>query len=366
MGKIHTELPLSRMRAICKALPVCFLRISALAAILFAGAAAHRVFAYQGQCKIDVKFISEAEYNAFDAAKQESDPQKRASKLFDFIQKYPKSPLVEQISLADYANIKVIEDEYAAYYAARQAPDLEKRAAALIEFIQQHPQSSLAGNAEYEYAEMLKTASKEKKYELLESLAGRWLKIRPNDLEAYAFIAQAAMNLQEYEKCGESFEAAYAMKPSPDLARQIHTCYQKAGNVAKQTEWAAKLFKMPEFDNDYMLRYSYVLHFAKDNNLQKAAEYALLTLGSAGLVHAQDANMQEQLRQVRRACYHVIGSNLLEKGNYSEAIAAFEEALKAERYGQGYYKIGLCLDNQKEIEKAMLYYSAAELMGGEV
>ena len=40
---------------------------------------------------------------------------------------------------------------------------------------------------------------------------------------------------------------------------------------------------MPEFADDYMLRFGYVMQFSKKNNLQKAAEYAQLTLKSADL-----------------------------------------------------------------------------------
>jgi tetratricopeptide (TPR) repeat protein len=352
-------------------LEVFSLPMLALAVFFFTGDARLQVLAAQDQPKnesgnqVEIRVVSDDEYKAFEAAREETDPQKRAQKLFDFIQKHPKSPLVQQISLADYKNIKVIEDEYAAYFAAKQAPDLEKRADMLIEFVQKHPHSPLEQNIDYDYTEMMKEASQEKKYELLEALADKWLKIYPKDTDAYEFSAEATLNLKEYEKCGESLEELYAMKPSPALARQIYSCYQKADNLPKQTGWAEKLFQMPEFDSDYMLRYGFVVQFAKEDNLAKAAEYAQLTLKSLSLTQSQDAATREKMRQVRRACYHTIGSNLLEKGSFSEAITAFENALKAERYGEGYYKIAVCLDNQREVEKALLYYAVADLMGGE-
>ena len=71
---------------------------------------------------MDVYTISDDEYNAYIAAKQEPDPQKRALKLLDFLQKYPKSVFVKQIPSEDYQNIKLVEDQYAAYYAARGNP----------------------------------------------------------------------------------------------------------------------------------------------------------------------------------------------------------------------------------------------------
>jgi hypothetical protein len=371
MKKINTAtlLPRRRMRHWC--LPVFSLPILALVAAFFAGAVTRYIFAAQDRSRnesgsqVEVRVISDDVYKAFDAAKEEPDPQKRAQKLFDFIQKYPKSPLVEQISLADYQNIKVIEEEYSEYFAASQAPDPEGRADMLLEFLQKHPQSPLQQNINYEYNELLKEASQGKNYVLLEALAEKWLKSHPQDTEAYASIAEATLNQKNYEKCGETLEVLYGMKPSPELARQVYSCYEQADNLAKQAEWAAKLFQMPKFDKDYMLRYGFVLRFARENDLPKAAEYAQLALNALTLIQSPDAATQQQLLQVRRVCYNVIGSSLLEKGAFPQAITSFEEALKAERYGDGYYNIGICLEKQKDVEKAILYYAVAELMGGE-
>ncbi len=150
----------------------------ALAVILFGGAATghaaadvteeNAIFGEQSQGSL----VSEEEENAYRAARRETDPQKRAQKLFEFIQKYPKSALIQQ---ADYEETKAIEDEYNAYYAAAQEPDYAKRAAMLIEFLQKSPKSTLTTNAGNDYLQMLRDASQGKKYELLQSLAENWL-----------------------------------------------------------------------------------------------------------------------------------------------------------------------------------------------
>jgi len=315
--------------------------------------------------KIDYEYMKKLdkdEYNAYRSARREADAAKRAAMLLDFIQKYPKSTLMMK---ADYELIKPLEDEYNDFDAARQEPDFAKRAPLLIEFLQKYPQSALTQNAAFEYMQMLTESSQNKQYELLESLAEKWLKIHPNDKTTLGFVAEAANKLQKFEKSGEILETIYRIEPSPTLAREIYTCYQKTENAAKQAEWAQKLLKIPEFENDYMLRYEFVMRYSRENNLPKAAEYAQLTLRSAGLAQKQDEKSEEQIRKVRRACHHVIGSNLMEKGNYAGAIAAFKEAVKAERYAEGYYRIGACLDQQKQVEDAMLYYAMAELVDGE-
>ena len=305
-------------------------------------------------------YIEEDELNAYGAAKREPDPQKRATKLMEFLQKYPKSPLME---ISDFGEVKVIEDEYNAFYAAGQESDYGKRSIRLIEFLQKYPKSSLGENATYEYVKILKETSQNKKYELLESLGERWLKLHPDDLNSLAFVAEATMNLRKYQKCGQYLEEIYRLQPTPNLAKEIHAMYQKAENLVKQLEWAEKLFKMPEFDSDYMLRYDYVVKFSKDNNLPKAAEYAQLALNSADLAGQKDARIREELREVRRGCHHVIASSLMGKGNYAEAIASFKRAVEAKRYGQGYYEIGVCLEYLKNIEEAIVYYAVAETLG---
>jgi hypothetical protein len=309
-----------------------------------------------------MKMLNRNEYYAYRAAKREPDSDKRAVLLIEFLRKYPETGLMEN---RDYESIKPLEDQYDAYDAAKQEPDLNRRAALLIEFLRKYPTSALVQNIDYDYVAMLEEASRGNKYDLLESLAENWLKIHPHDKNATRFLAEAAGNLKKYEKCGESFEEVYKMEPSSPVAREIYRCYQKTENLAKQTEWAEKLSKMPEFEDDYMLRFDLVMRYSKGKNLAKAAEYAQLTLKAADLAGQSDTKTNEQLRKVHRACHHVIASNLVEKRNFPEAVFAYKEALKDERYGEGYYGIGLCLDNQREIEEANLYYAMADLMGGE-
>ena len=173
-----------------------------LAMALLAGAAANGSIASDEKARATSggqsqgSYIEADELDAYDAAKKEPDPRKRAVRLMEFLQKYPKSALMDA---PDYAEIRAIEEEYHAFHAAGQEPDYDKRAEKLIEFLQKHPGSNLAGNIDYEYSKMLKEVSRDKKYDLAESLAERWLKIHPNDRETYALVAEATMNLKKYQ-----------------------------------------------------------------------------------------------------------------------------------------------------------------------
>ena len=364
--RIAFHFPDATITAIARDLPVLLLGM--MVWVLLAAAAAGNSLAGDKESNdpsighTQGRYVDDAEVDAYNAARKEPDSKKRALKLLEFLQKYPKSTLMEA---SDYAEVSVIEAEYNAFYAAGQESDYEKRADRLIEFIQKYQTSTLAGNVDYEYIKMLKEVLRDKKYELLESLGERWLKIHPKDKEVYALVAEATMNLRKYERCADCLEEIYRMEPTPSLAREINVVYQKTKNVTKQLEWADRLFKMPEFDADYMLRYEYMMGFLNTNNLPKAAEYGSLALKSTDLAKNTDKQMEAQWRKVRRASYHVIAINLKENGNFNAAISAFKQAIKAERYGQGYYEIAACQEHQKNVEEAMLYYAMAETMGEE-
>ncbi len=315
--------------------------------------------------QVSVYTISDEESGAFDAAMREADPQKRAEKLYDFIQKYPQSPLIKRISNENYDRIKMIEDERTAYYSAAQQPDPEKRAEKLLDFNKAYSKSALTEYVRNDYMDLLKALFQNKKYDMAASLGEKWLAANANDKNVYAFVGDVSMQLGKYQRCGECLEIVYQSTPSASLARQIQGCYQKADNRSKMIEWTDKLFGLPEYSADYMLRHEYMMFFYSKNNLAKATEYAQLTLKSADLAKPADANAQEQLRKVRRACHHVIASALMEQSKFTEAITEFEKALEAERYSQGYYGIALCYDNKKSVDEAILYYAIAELMGGE-
>lgn len=309
-----------------------------------------------------MKMLNRDEYQAYQAAKMEPDYDKRAALLIEFLREYPNTRLMEK---ADYENIKPLEDQYGAYDAARQEPDLNKRAVMLIEFLHKYPKSVLVNYVSYEYMEMMKEASRSNEYDLLESLAKNWLKIDPKDKSVYQLVAESAARIRKYEECGMYLEEIFIMEPSSALAKEIYACYQRTENLDKQVEWAERLAKMPEFADDYQLYFDLMMKYANNHNLARAAEYARLTLKTADLHQRPDAKTKEQLQKVRRACYHVIAGDLMAKKSHAEAIAAFKEAVKAARYGGGYYGIGLCLDIQRDIEGAILYYAMAEMVGGE-
>ena len=252
--------------------------------------------------------------------------------------------------------------EYDAVMAAINQPDLEKRGPMILDVMQKYPKSALMKNLEYGYTALLKELSTAKKYELLRTDAEKWQKLHPNDVFTISYIAEASRNMGDYDKCAECYEELYKQQPAPTLAKEVFQAYKDTNNLAKQIDWADKLFKMPEFDADYMLRFYFVSKYAESNNYPKAAEYANLTLKSADLVKQPNAETQEALSKVRLVSYIVIATNFMEKDKYAEACASFMKAVKIKPSGELYYSIAQCQENLKDVDNAMISYAKVDLV----
>ncbi len=258
------------------------------------------------------------------------------------------------------------EEEYNAYMSASNEPDYEKRGAMLLDFMEKYPKSTLLSYIDSAYTALLFQCSEEKKYEQLEPLAEKWLKLHPNDLKTMAYIVTAAGQLGHDKKCVDCLEEIFKIQPSASYALSIARLHKKMGNESKYIEWIEKVFTYPEYEADYELRFDLVKKYTEEKNFEKAAEYARLTLKSADRIKSEDPSAKEQLRKVQRACHHLIGMNYFEADRFPDAIKSLQQALKAEKYAEGYYYIGMSLWNQDNVEDAMIFFAAAELQGGEI
>ncbi|MGW8181527.1 MAG: hypothetical protein ACWGQW_22590 [bacterium] len=187
-----------------------------------------------------------------------------------------QNPAAEQ----QEAETEYTEEEYNAYEAATNEPDLSKREAALLEFMEQYPESKLQVYIVNSYQTLLYEYQKSQNYEALEQAAEKWLKYFPNELQAVAYVAEAAQKLGHNEKFLEYGQRIYSQKPSAQLASYIYETYEKMGNTGKQEEWAQKLFEYPEFKGNFKLRMYFCEKYANEKDLAKAADYARRTLTS--------------------------------------------------------------------------------------
>jgi tetratricopeptide (TPR) repeat protein len=314
----------------------------------------------------EIHSITSAEYDAFESARSEPDPERRAARLFEFIQKHPESPLIKQIRNEDYEGVERIEQEYRAYYAVLGEPDAEKRAAALFEFLARSPDSGFAARAGDDFLAALNSLYQDGKCETVFELGERWLRGSPADVRVSSFAGNAALQLGRHEECARRLEPVYAAEPAPPLARQILACHLEAGHREKTVEWAEKIFAMPEFAGDYALRYDLATRFYAARDLERAARYARLALEAIDRGPQSGGENAERTRNLVRVCHHIVAASLAEQGDHAAAVAEYEKALASEKYAEGFYGIGLSLDSAKDIEGALPYYAAAELMGGPI
>ncbi len=258
------------------------------------------------------------------------------------------------------------EEEYNAYMAASQEPEALKRGEMLLAFIEEYPESTLMTYIDAAYKNLLFECSSGGKYQELETLAEYWLKLNPDDLQMVAYIVTAADKLGHDEKLIEYLLKLYDAQPTSERAMYIAQNYNKMGDTPKYLEWVEKVLAYPEHASNFAMRYDLVQHYVGEKNYAKAAEYARMTLEAAAQVKQPSADTLKSMRAVQNACHHLIGINQYEAGNYAGAIKSFQQALKAEVYGEGYYYIGMCQRNQDLIDDAMLSLAKAELHGGEV
>ena len=260
------------------------------------------------------------------------------------------------------------EEEYDAYDKAVQEPDLDKRAAELNAFVAKYPKSKLMTYIVTAYQTLMYDYSKNQKYDKLEPAAEQWLRTNPGDLQTMAYIAEAAQKLGHDQKYAEYAELIYAQKSSGNLAYYIAQAYKKIGNDAKYTEWVLKVFTYPEFAGEYGLRYAFVQKYVDQKDYPKATEYAQLTLKSVDVAKKPEATAQaewdKQVLSVKRACQFIIGMNDYQQDKFAEAIASFQTALRAEKFAEGFFYIGLSEWKLNKIDEAMLAFARSEKMGG--
>jgi tetratricopeptide (TPR) repeat protein len=262
------------------------------------------------------------------------------------------------------------EEEFAAYEDAKNEPDYQKRAARLMAFSGKYPKcTDILPYIDFEYKSLLSLCEKEEKWELLRSLTEQWLQAHPNDpkkKDLTVGIYKAAEKLGDYSKCAECLEEIYGMKPEGDLALTILEAYTKLNNLAKIIEWSEKIFKMPEYDDRFMLRFSFVDRYSKSKNMPKAIEYCKLTLKSADAVkQPKNEEEKEQLTAVRHGCHFMIANNLYEADKFVEAGKEYQQSNKYKKTAEAFYFLGMCQWNQRkqeEVDNAILSLASAEIL----
>jgi len=271
----------------------------------------------------------------------------------------PAAQVEEEQSSPEYM------EEYEAWDKADKEPDIQKSGTILIQFLEKYPKSGLIKYAESSYNSLLFKCSNERKFQDLETLAEQWLKLRPGDLSTIAYIATASKELGHNEKWIHNLIEIYKLQPTGSLANEIAQAYKKVNNKSKYLEWIQTSLGYPEYESDFKTRFELMQMYVEEKSFPKAIEYAEATLKAADLVKDPSAETKKAIPRVRHACYDVIGRIRMEQDKSAEAIKSFQQALKVEKYSEGYYRIALCLHKQNRVEDALLWYARAEEQGGD-
>jgi hypothetical protein len=261
------------------------------------------------------------------------------------------------------------EEEYDAYEKATKETDAAKRIDMLLAFIEKWPKSKLMNYIDTSYQTTMYELNNSKNFAKLLPAAEAWLKLHPTDITAMGYAASAAEGTGNDQKYLDYAQKIYAEKPVPALAASIQATYKKTGNQAKFEEWTEKLMTLPEYAGEYKLRWVFVEKYDKEKNTAKAAEYAQLTLKSLDAAKKPESQSQTEWNTetatVRKACEMTLALNAYEKKRWSEAVKYFEAAAKLDpNSDEAYYYIGQCLWHNEKIEEAIQYFAMAELCKG--
>ncbi len=266
------------------------------------------------------------------------------------------------------------EEEYDAMMAATQEKDLDKRATMLIAFMDKYPKSKLLNYVVTGYQTLMYDYSKDKKYGKLLPLAEQWLKYYPNDLQTIAYIAESAHGLGQEQKYIEYALKIYAAKPNCELAASIANSYTKVGEKDKALDWTQKLLSCPEFDGDAGIRMGFVKKYLDEQKIDQAAQYAGLALKSLQVAkkpaNQSDAEWDKNRDEITAFCNKIVGLDFYNKKKYPEAIKTLDRSVKIKKDSDAYYYIGLCqwkIDeaNNQDVDDAMLSFAICVKLGGE-
>jgi len=262
------------------------------------------------------------------------------------------------------------EEEYDAYEKATQEQDLDKRATMLLAFLEKYPKSKLKTYIVTAYQTLMYEHKTNQRFGKLLPLAEQWLKYYPDDLLIFAYIAESANRLGQEQKYIDYALKIYAAKPDCDLAASIANSYEKIKAKDKALEWSQKLYACPAYDGNFNIRYIFVGKYWEEKKLDKAAEYATLTLKSLELAKKPDsqaeADWKTEKTRVTVSCNNIIGLNHYEKGKYAEAIKTLDKVNKVKKDSTAYYYIGLCQWKMDLVDpEAILSFAVAVKLGGD-
>jgi tetratricopeptide (TPR) repeat protein len=279
----------------------------------------------------------------------------------------PPQKKVEQ-QKQDQTDQELTEEEYNAWEAAQNEKDPNKQAALVMAFMEKWPKSKLKSNVVNIYETLMFNLAKAGDYKTLAPLAEQWLKVNPNELKTQAYVFDAAVALGNSQKVIEWGEKLYAISPGVKLAEQVYQAYEKLGNKEKKDEWRLKLLQFPEYTNDIQFRFQLVVEYTEKKELPKAADYAQQTLKALPAAQkpasVSDAEWNQYITDVKKTCYDVIASNYYAQKSYQEAVQNYQQAVDIDDYDSAYFYIGQSQLSAKDVDSAIESFARAEYLNG--
>jgi hypothetical protein len=280
----------------------------------------------------------------------------------------PKQKPTAQAAQPQEQEPEYTDEEYDAYEKADKEADPEKKVQFLEAFTEKFPKSKLMPYIDRAYQALMYEFNSKQNWAKLGPMAEAWLKAHPDDLQAIDYAAASSYNTGQYDKFINYGEKIFAAKPTKEYAYFLAQSYKKINNEAKYLEWTEKSF--PYFPDDFSIRMIFVDKYMKEKNFKKAAEYAQFALKALDQAKKPDATLeadwQKYVKETRRSAHYIIAVNSYDNEKYPQAIKELQATLTIDKkFGPAYYYTGLSQWKLGQVEEAIESFAKASLLKGE-
>ena len=258
-------------------------------------------------------------------------------------------------------------EEYEAYQAIAKEADPAKKMELISAFWKSWPKSTLAQHITADFQEALKKLQEAGRWAQVITIGRQFLALSPDDAYTTALVAEGYVQTKNNRQLVAFGEEAYKKNPTGNLAYAMAKAYKDLGNTVKFWEWGEKT--VAAFPDNYEIMLEMAILYSDSKRNAEADKYAKRTLKTIQAAkkpeQMSDKDWAAYTNRAYLACNLVIGNAAYERQDYTNAIPAFESALKYNsRNDTAYYFLGQAYWQQRKIDLAMKNFAKASLLNG--
>lgn len=271
-----------------------------------------------------------------------------------------KQPAAQEVSASP--------EEYAFYEKASQEQDLAKKQAIILEFLQKYPKSpTLDNNMVYEYNKIYQSYNQAGNWQALANAAEKYLTHRPSDVESIKFATIAYQKLGNSMKLIDFGTKLYRQSPNANTAYFVAKAYQSNKDNVNFVKWAEQTVKYDPPNLELLVeligQYWQIQNWAQAGSYAEKALKAVETAKKADEVPA--AQWTTYTNQVRALSLRALGERAFQANDIAACMKNLETSLKFDKkVDYTHYRLGFCYWRSNRIDEAMMSFARAYVLNG--